>query len=556
MRLRHSTHADLGRHGTSLAHDDTENALPETQAAITRLRAYGASVPRDPAFIARLRVELMVAHRQQRSDQPVWRPAHSRSAQMASRSRRVRARLASLGAVLALVVGSIVGYLRLQSPTAVSAQTILKRAAAVATGPQSAPNQVIHQVSTVSTVLKLNIDPLDTTVDQWIQLDDGGAIAQRIATIHSITGALVASFLDKGSTEQIYDAAGNTIFSDKLPAGATPWSRDPSGMAYARQMLLAAQHDNGQNARLLPDQTLDGVAVHVVAIDNLGPTTVPAVAGFTPQRLTTTLYIDAQSYAIHGMDLNEVAGNSSSPIIAMRVTRYETVPPAQVAADTFALGAPATAQVWHPGPVPPQVAQAHTLASSVAGAVAVAGQPALLLSGNIAGLRFHGVAADIQQDGITITDYSYGPPLRVADEGGGPVAADGIGGPSPTARSFNVQIDGVPASAAAGVPLGWGMRGEQAMTVTIAGQAVQAHYWVDTDAPAIHQLIYRQGASWIKLSSYGLSTDEFLSAIHALVDASANPDVVAQAQHELDVWNYEVHATLVATEGLCSACGS
>jgi hypothetical protein len=52
-----------------------------------------------------------------------------------------------------------------------------------------------------------------------------------------------------------------------------------------------------------------------------------------------------------------------------------------------------------------------------------------------------------------------------------------------------------------------------------------------------------------------LSKDEFFAAVGALVDTRTHPDVAAQAQHELDVWNAEVQATGVVAEGLCAACG-
>ena len=93
------------------------------------------------------------------------------------------------------------------------------------------------------------------------------------------------------------------------------------------------------------------------------------------------------------------------------------------------------------------------------------------------------------------------------------------------------------------------------MTVTVAGQTVQAMYWaLEAQAPALHELSYRQGTSWVLISSQGLSTDEFFAAVGALVDARAHPDVMAQAQHELDVWNAEVQATGVVAEGLCATC--
>jgi len=456
------------------------------------------------------------------------------------RGRGMRRRLMSLAAALVLAFGGLTGYLRLHAPTPVSAQTILRRAAEATARLGGTSDEVIHQVSTVATMLKLNVTPLNATVDQWIQLDAAGALVQRAATVHSAAGALVARILDAGGTEQIYDAAGNTIFTNPLPAGATPWTRDPSGLAYARQVLLAAQQNQGPHVRLLPAQTLNGVAVDVVAVDIAQPASPPPLAGFTPQHLTATFYIDAQTYALRGMDLSELT--APAPIVTMRVTGRDTLPLASVPAATFALDAPASAQVWRPAPA--TETRAHQRFAALSAAIAIPDQPALLLVHDIAGLRFHGSGSVTRGPGTTITTYSYGPPLRVADESNGPLATDGIGSVSPTARNFSIQITHATTLDSTG-------------QVTIAGQPVQAQYWaLEANAPPLHQLSYRQGASWVMIDSQGLSKDEFFATITALVDAKAHPDIVAQAQYESDVWDAEVQATGAATAGLCGACGS
>lgn len=472
------------------------------------------------------------------------------------RGQGMRRRLMSLAAALVLAFGGLTGYLRLHAPTPVSAQTILHRAAEATARLGGPSDEVIHQVSTVSTMLKLNVTPLHATVDQWIQLDAAGALVQRAATVHSAAGALVARILDAGGTEQIYDTAGNTIFTNPLPTGATPWTRDPSGLAYARQVLLAAQQNHGPTVRLLPAQTLNGVAVDVVAVDIAQPASPLPLAGFTPQHLTATFYIDAQTYALRGMDLSELTAAAPAPIVTMRVTGRDALPLASVPAATFALDAPADAQVWRPAPA--TETRAHQPFTALSDAIAIPDQPALLLARDIAGLRFHGSESVTQGLGTTITSYSYGPALRVADEGDGPVAADGIGSVSPTARSFDIQITHVAALDSTGTaPGAFTTRGAQPITVTIAGQPVQAQYWaLETNVPPLHQVSYRQGASWVMISSQGLSKDEFFAAINALVDAKAHPDIVAQAQYESDVWDAEVQATGAATAGLCGACGS
>lgn len=212
--------------------------------------------------------------------------------------------------------------------------------------------------------------------------------------------------------------------------------------------------------------------------------------------------------------------------------------------------------MWRPAPA--TEARAHQRFAALSDAIAAPDQPALLLARDIAGLRFHGSGSVTQGPGTTITSYSYGPPLRVADESNGPIAADGIGSASPTARSFSIQINHAAALDSTGqVPGAFTTRGAQPITVTIAGQPIQAQYWaLETNTSPLHQLSYRQGASWVMIDSQGLSKDEFFAAIDALVDAKAHPDIVAQAQYESDVWNDEVQAAGAATAGLCGACGS
>lgn len=477
-----------------------------------------------------------------------------RPARPSDRLPGLRGRLVALAGALALALSGVAGYLRVVSPTPVSAQVILQRVAAAAAHPVATPGQVVHEMSTVSTVLTLNhASPRDVTIDAWTQLDADGALVQQAATISATTtGALYTRLLRTQTGEQYYDPRGNDVTSETWSRHDSPADvQDPLGSARMAQLVQSAQRTSDRNIHLLPRQTLAGAPVDVVRIDHAISLSGAATAGApsVPQ-LTLTLYVDPQSYAIRGLDLDESDGaGAATRVLSVRVTRVETLPLAAVPPQTFALHAPATAQVTPPSSA--AAAPPTRIFSSVADILAQPDQPALLLSGDVAGLRFQGGGV-MTQPGVAITSYGYGPDLQGPDTTGGPVGPDGLGSPSPTARSLSIQINHAAALDSSGtVPGAFTTRGAQPITVTIAGQPVQAEYWaLETNAPALHQLSYQQGTAWILIMSQGLSKDEFFATLGALVDGRTHPAVVAQAQHELAVWHEEVTAAAAASVGL------
>ncbi len=474
---------------------------------------------------------------------------------------RPRARVISIAAGLALVLSGTVGYLHVFSPTPVSAQAILRRAAIVAAHPMAAPDQVVHEISTVSTVLTLNhAAPRDITIDVWTRLDSGGALLQQAATISATaTGALYTRLLRTATGEQYYDPIRNDVTGDTWPRQQAPPAmreaiRDPLGIARMTQLARSARQGAAQTIRLLPQQTLDGAPVEVVRIDNVASMSGASMASApSVPRLTMTLYIDARSYAIRGLDLDESAGpNAATHVLSERVTRLDTVPLASLPADTFSLHVPANAQESAPPPpVPSAMAAQPEMTGALAAILAQPDQPALLLSSDIAGLRLQGGGVMRAPD-VAITSYNYGPDLQGPDTTGGPVAADGIGSSIPTARSFSIQINHAAVLDKNGrVPGAFTTRGAQPLTVTIAGQPVQAMYWaLETNAPSLRELSYQQGTSWVMMSSQGLSKEEFFAAVGALVDGRRRPDVAARAQYESALWYDEVTTAAAASVGL------
>ncbi len=473
---------------------------------------------------------------------------------------RPRARVMSIAAGLALVLSGAVGYLHVFSPTPVSAQVILRRVATVAAHPVAAPDQVVHEISTVSTVLTLNhAAPRDITIDAWTRLDAGGALLQQAATISATaTGALYTRLLRTATGERYYDPTRNDVTGDTWsrqqgPPAMREAIRDPLGIARMTQLARLARQGGAQTIRLLPGQTLDGAPVAVVRIDNVAPISGASMAGAPPVPwLTMTLYIDARSCAIRGLDLDESTGpNAATRVLSERVTRFDTVPLASLPAGTFSLHAPANAQ--ESPPLAPGATAAPDMIGGLAAILAQPDQPALLLSGDVAGLRFQGGGV-MRAPGVAITSYGYGPDLQGPDTTGGPVATDGIGSSIPTARSFSVQINHAAALDNNGrVPGAFTTRGAQPLTVTIAGQPVQAMYWaLETNTPSLRALSYQQGTSWVTMSGQGLSKEEFFAALGALVDGRTRPDVAARAQYESALWYDEVTTAAAASVGLYS----
>jgi len=98
-----------------------------------------------------------------------------------------------------------------------------------------------------------------------------------------------------------------------------------------------------------------------------------------------------------------------------------------------------------------------------------------------------------------------------------------LGTPPGGAQDVTVSIDGMQMQGRYAETTGqrtlWGSGATRA-----TGGLVQTSQTIDIDDGALH----------IRLSAAGLSHDEFMTVIGALVDGQIHPDVAAQLQHELD----------------------
>src|SRR5205085_9322422 len=251
-------------------------------------------------------------------------------------------------------------------------------------------------------------------------------------------------------------------------------------------LLAAAQASSTDNLRLLSPQTLDGVMVDVVQIRTppRDTDTFPHAVGASHDTTQiTTMYVDAQTYTIRGVDVSTVQASGASTLrYSMRVTRFDIVPLAAAPAGTFTLDAPVGAQYLPP--VQPAQGQQPTPFRAV--------MATLLLAHAPAGLQLGEMNED--QGGLyTSTSITYCGSRRCH---GQPL----------NATQFVISFAQTrPPSAHVPPMLATG----QLLTLTIAGQPVQAYYVEDATSLGARRLIYQQGTTTVELYSQGLGKTAF-----------------------------------------------
>ncbi|HVC81136.1 MAG TPA: hypothetical protein VNL35_11625 [Chloroflexota bacterium] len=248
-----------------------------------------------------------------------------------------RQRLATLAAALLVTLIGVGGYQRLGGPTSVSAQTVLRRAAAV----HLAPTQAVHLVYSVTVTNGAPIAAIGTA-DAWLQAGAGGAPTRSAQTLIVGSTSLSGRYVQIGAHVYAYNPMHHAILVSP-EARATPSWLVPSdlfnGANLARDLRVLAERSPGQ-VRVGPRQTLAGRTVDVITVD--GWMNRPA------QR--TTFYFDARTYALRGFDA--VSADPSYPTASWeaRLSSEDTVAASAVPANTFMLHAPATARVVPPLP--------------------------------------------------------------------------------------------------------------------------------------------------------------------------------------------------------------
>jgi hypothetical protein len=251
---------------------------------------------------------------------------------------QVAAVVAPVAAVVALVAAGIAGSLLLGSQPA-SAQALVRQAA----GFHLAPNQAVHLTYQV-TLTGLQHDVHTGTADVWLQANASGTpvrSAQTLAFGPSTTGprpvGRVSRYIQDGQQVYAYDGGHNAIL---LGAGArhdASWMVPPeifSGVSVAQdlQALLALAP---QHVQVLSTQAVQGVLVDVIQVT--GWVNRPAQQ--------TTFYFDRQSFLLRGFRLTGTDPSYPTPTWQAWLASDQTLAATAVPANTFVLGAPASAQV-------------------------------------------------------------------------------------------------------------------------------------------------------------------------------------------------------------------
>ncbi|MBV9280447.1 MAG: hypothetical protein JOZ41_10235 [Chloroflexi bacterium] len=250
----------------------------------------------------------------------------------------------TIGAALLLVLSGLAGYLHLSSPTPVSAQPVLRRAAAVQLPPGSALHLVYRVTVTVAGQSGEKGSGLHPgTADVWIESDAAGHPVLSAQTLTLAVKNIVSRYIQANGETYAYNPE---LRGDNVIAISSESRLDPSwlvpnhmfdGTTVARYLNQPSQQ---QGVQRLPDQTLDGHAVDVVQVDG-GPDR-PA--------LRTTFYFDAHTYVLRGFDATAIDSSYPIPTWQVRLASDTTMPAASVPPHTFTLNAPPDARVELPAP--------------------------------------------------------------------------------------------------------------------------------------------------------------------------------------------------------------
>ncbi len=412
-----------------------------------------------------------------------------------TRSPRRRTRAVALGL---LVIGGVSAGLNLAAPTAPvpvsAAQRTLTRAA-VALG--AAGGDSAHVTYALTTTAGLTTT---TTLDEWVQRDATGGIAQELLTYTDASGALEGRTLVQGGVATTYNVAANTLITGTVNWGDVPDSLDTAALVRLGQGQGAAA---GARLNAQPDRVIQGHATHVVEIDR------PDYPG-SP---TTVLAFDAQSFVLRTLDRTQTTAQGARTTLVLRLVGEPQLSATAAPTGTFALGAPPTA---HPILAPDGSPALGQTPLTVAAAVALRGLPAPLLPGHRDGLFLYVAHVARMPDEVIL---SYGYSQRPIGQ-----QAQGLG-VTIIREAHPVQPTDPMMTPPSSTP--------RSLTLTIAGQLVTATYY-NPPHTSNHDLLYIVNGIGVRIAGGGMTTDTFLNLVDALVDGHAQPALVAQLQQDLD----------------------
>jgi hypothetical protein len=272
---------------------------------------------------------------------------------------RPRPRLAALAGALLLALSGVLGGPHLSAPAPVSAQDVLRRAAAAM---RLAPSQAAHLSYRVAIApprgqlalavyahrgagkarYRVVAGTVVFTAEVWVRAAAGGAPTASMQTLtwpgtHQF---LVDRYIQVGSQIYGYDPGNNEIAlrgtHDEQPGWLIP-NGALDGAGLTRELSALALHAPRQ-VRLLPRQSLGGTAVEAIQVD--GWRDAPG--------LRTTFYFDAHTFLLRGFDAGSRDPTYPTASWQVRLGSYATVAAGSVPPRTFTLRAPADAQVASP----------------------------------------------------------------------------------------------------------------------------------------------------------------------------------------------------------------
>lgn len=486
--------------------------------------------------------------------------AHARQTHRPARRRTpLFHRLAALAAALLLVLSGGTAYLlRVPAPTPVSAQEILRRAAAAVAPIRS---RVIHEIiaseSTPQTIGKAPVVTPERT-EMWVEVNSQGLIARtsRTATDHTgIVSSRVKTSTTAGMTTTEYLAMPrassiNSAFEPASDCAGVASTQETAAdvISYHGLLVKAAQHINS-TLRVLPRRRLDGRTVDVVEEDSstLPGDIVPLKASGapTPYREDTYYYIDPQTYILRGSDTYRVAPKGKmTRTNYLRILLYETLPLSAVPKGAFHLHAPAGAQrtpvfVTLPRPCPLSVKQAVVLSPHAS--PLLSGHPYGLNLDRIIQLKATGSPTETVGlcsgfgDNLTITgsfaDYQY-----QSRSTSNPVTKDFCVAVSVSLHASvalpQVMYATPQGKAHSKIPL----LKPSMLHLTIAGQRVEAsyHLTIGQGNRGSNLLWFALNGRTVAITGHQIDQRAFFGLVKSLVDARTHPAIMADLQRRLD----------------------
>jgi len=257
-----------------------------------------------------------------------------------------RQRMISLVMILLLAFGGLAGYLRLATSTPVSAQAVLRRAAAL----RLAPHQAAHLIYGVVMDDQVTATRATGTADVWIRADAHGTptlfaqtLIMHVRDRHGTTQVHIR-YLQTEQQVYVYDAERGTIMVGPsavllpIDRGSSGWvvpSALLDGIQVARYLSTRAQ-GTSPPVRLQLHRPLDGHLVDAVTVENW----------LIRRDLRTTFYFDTYSSVLRGFDAVSVGRFAALPVWHIRLRAATTL--AKALSSTFMLHAPASARIALP----------------------------------------------------------------------------------------------------------------------------------------------------------------------------------------------------------------